>query len=96
MITTDFKEGKFHSDEISFLIIDTTFLGTTTGISAADRAKTAKALANFTITDPNKFYKPGHMVTLQAEDGGVLKRGGHTETTIGEYSIAILLLAPNL
>lgn len=83
-ITTDFKEGIFHSNETLFLLTDTTFLGTTTGISAADRAKTAQAIADFTIIDPNKFYKPGHMVTLQAEDGGVLVRGGHTEATIGE------------
>lgn len=94
-ITTDFKEGKI-SFKWNFIpyFIDTTCLETTTGISASDRAKTANALADFTITDPNKFYKPGHMVTLQAEDGGVLKRGGHTEATIGEWCLFDRNLTP--
>jgi 3,4-dihydroxy 2-butanone 4-phosphate synthase / GTP cyclohydrolase II len=55
--------------------------GTTTGISAADRAMTIKKL-----TDPNSkasdFAKPGHIFPLKAFDEGVLRRAGHTEATM--------------
>ena len=55
--------------------------GCTTGVSAADRAATIKAL-----TDPNAkpddFGRPGHINPLYAQDKGVLKRAGHTEATI--------------
>ena len=54
--------------------------GTTTGISAADRALTARK-----ITDPDAtahdFLRPGHMFPLIAKRGGVLVRAGHTEAT---------------
>lgn len=55
--------------------------GTSTGISAADRASTLRALA-----DPNKTFKsfarPGHIFPLRARAGGVLKRAGHTEASV--------------
>ena len=55
--------------------------GTTTGVSALDRAATVRALA-----DPNikaeDFGWPGHIFTLRAVDGGVLLRAGHTEAAI--------------
>ena len=55
--------------------------GTTTGISAADRAATLRALA-----DPNlsfqSFARPGHIFPLRARNGGVLKRAGHTEAGV--------------
>jgi 3,4-dihydroxy 2-butanone 4-phosphate synthase/GTP cyclohydrolase II len=52
--------------------------GTTTGISAADRAATIRALAaeNSSASD---FVRPGHVFPLRARAGGVLKRRGHTE-----------------
>ncbi|MGI6155288.1 MAG: GTP cyclohydrolase II [Enterococcus lemanii] len=60
---------------------------TSTGISAFDRAKTIKKLA-----DPNSssadFYKPGHMFPLIAKDGGVLERRGHTEAAIDLAKLA--------
>jgi len=62
--------------------------GTTTGISAGDRAKTANAFADYKITDPNAFIKPGHMVTLMAVEGGVLERVGHTEATVDICKLA--------
>lgn len=62
--------------------------GTTTGISAEDRAKTANALADSTITDPAAFIKPGHMVTLKAVEGGVLERVGHTEAAVDLCNLA--------
>ena len=56
-------------------------VNTTTGISAAERSMTALA----TVKDgakPEDFRRPGHMFPLQAREGGVLKRAGHTEATV--------------
>ncbi|MGW5518848.1 GTP cyclohydrolase II [Nocardia africana] len=52
--------------------------GVTTGISAADRARTARLLACAT-TRPTDLTRPGHMMPLRARSGGVLERRGHTE-----------------
>ena len=52
--------------------------GTTTGISAAERAKTIKALAD-PHANASMFMRPGHIFPLIAERGGVLRRAGHTE-----------------
>jgi 3,4-dihydroxy 2-butanone 4-phosphate synthase/GTP cyclohydrolase II len=55
--------------------------GVTTGISAADRARTVKLLADPTATAAD-FTRPGHVVPLRAKDGGVLRRPGHTEAAV--------------
>ncbi len=55
--------------------------GTTTGISASDRAATIRALAD-TSAVPGDFARPGHVFPLQARAGGVLKRPGHTEAAV--------------
>jgi 3,4-dihydroxy 2-butanone 4-phosphate synthase/GTP cyclohydrolase II len=55
--------------------------GCTTGISASDRSKTVKALANKEIK-PEEFGKPGHIFPLKARKGGVLRRAGHTEAAV--------------
>ena len=55
--------------------------GVTTGISASDRAKTIKALAN-SDTKPHDLARPGHIFPLIAKQGGVLRRTGHTEAAI--------------
>ena len=55
--------------------------GCTTGISAQDRAKTIKALADLN-TKAEEFGKPGHIFPLKAREGGVLRRAGHTEAAI--------------
>jgi len=55
--------------------------GTTTGISAADRAATIKALADREVP-AEEFNRPGHIFPLQARPGGVLKRAGHTEAAL--------------
>src|SRR5213595_3891522 len=52
--------------------------GVTTGISAADRARTIKVLAD-PATKAHDLVKPGHIFPLQARDGGVLVRAGQTE-----------------
>lgn len=61
--------------------------GTTTGISASDRAKTIQALVN-TSTRPEDLARPGHIFPLRAREGGVLRRTGHTEATIDLARIA--------
>ena len=55
--------------------------GTTTGISAHDRALTCKTLAN-KKSKPTDFLKPGHVCPLRAVDGGVINRRGHTEAAV--------------
>jgi 3,4-dihydroxy 2-butanone 4-phosphate synthase/GTP cyclohydrolase II len=55
--------------------------GTTTGISAGDRAKTVEALVDENSAAAD-FIKPGHMFPLKAMPGGVLERAGHTEGTV--------------
>ena len=66
--------------------------GTTTGISAADRAATIAALA-----DPAQpaaaFNRPGHVFPLRAREGGVLKRAGHTEAAVDLARLAGLVPA---
>ncbi|MCL5674459.1 MAG: bifunctional 3,4-dihydroxy-2-butanone-4-phosphate synthase/GTP cyclohydrolase II [Candidatus Omnitrophica bacterium] len=55
--------------------------GTTTGISAYDRAKTIKSLIG-TKTKPEDIAKPGHVFPIAAKPGGVLVRAGHTEASV--------------
>ncbi|MDH4403999.1 MAG: 3,4-dihydroxy-2-butanone-4-phosphate synthase [Flavobacterium sp.] len=55
--------------------------GVTTGISAADRAKTIQALCD-PDTKPHDLARPGHIFPLIAKQGGVLRRTGHTEAAI--------------
>ncbi len=61
--------------------IDLVGHGCTTGISASDRAKTIKALAD-PSTPPETLGRPGHIFPLRAREGGVLQRAGHTEASI--------------
>lgn len=55
--------------------------GTTTGISAADRAKTVRALVS-EDSRPEDFARPGHIFPLRANPEGVLGRTGHTEAAV--------------
>lgn len=55
--------------------------GVTTGISARDRARTIRLLAD-PATVPEDLVKPGHVVPLRAAPGGVLRRAGHTEAAV--------------
>ena len=54
---------------------------TTTGISAAERSMTALACVRDGVK-PEDFRRPGHMFPLEAREGGVLRRAGHTEATV--------------
>lgn len=55
--------------------------GTTTGVSAYDRAKTVEVFCDSTAR-PEDLGRPGHIIPLRAEPGGVLKRAGHTEAAV--------------
>src|SRR5436190_12009223 len=55
--------------------------GTTTGVSAADRARTVTMLAD-PGAQPTDFLRPGHIFPLRYREGGVLKRAGHTEAAV--------------
>ena len=70
--------------------------GCSTGVSAADRAATIRALADPTST-PETFGRPGHINPLYAQEKGVLRRAGHTEASVdmcrlsGLYPAAALM-----
>ena len=66
--------------------------GTTTGISAHDRATTIKALVD-SNTRPSDLGRPGHIFPLRASEGGVLKRAGHTEAAVDLARLAGLMPA---
>ena len=61
--------------------------GVTTGISARDRAKTIRMLAG-TKSGPADLTEPGHVFPLQAREGGVLQRAGHTEAAVDLVRLA--------
>ncbi|MEY2491908.1 MAG: 3,4-dihydroxy 2-butanone 4-phosphate synthase / cyclohydrolase [Verrucomicrobiota bacterium] len=61
--------------------------GITTGISAHDRARTIRTIAN-PNSEPNDLVQPGHVFPLRAKDGGVLRRAGHTEAAVDLATMA--------
>jgi 3,4-dihydroxy 2-butanone 4-phosphate synthase/GTP cyclohydrolase II len=61
--------------------------GITTGISAADRARTIRLMATPTAR-PADLVQPGHIFPLRAKPGGVLQRAGHTEAAVDLVSLA--------
>lgn len=61
--------------------------GTSTGVSASDRATTVVALSS-PESKPEDFRRPGHVFPLKYRNGGILRRAGHTEA-----SVDLLLLA---
>ena len=63
--------------------------GTTTGISAPDRAKTLRALVD-PVTRPDDLARPGHIFPLKAKRQGVLRRAGHTEAAVDLTKLADL------
>jgi len=70
-------------------------VGVTTGISAYDRARTIRVLAD-PNSSPADVVSPGHIFPLQAKEGGVLQRAGHTEASVdlvklaGLYPVAVI------
>ncbi|MBW0111849.1 bifunctional 3,4-dihydroxy-2-butanone-4-phosphate synthase/GTP cyclohydrolase II [Pseudonocardia sp. KRD-182] len=73
-----------------------------TGVSAADRARTLRALAD-PATRPGELRRPGHVFPLRARAGGVLERAGHTEAAVdlmvlaGQVPVAVIgeIVAPD-
>ncbi|XP_027341847.1 monofunctional riboflavin biosynthesis protein RIBA 3, chloroplastic isoform X2 [Abrus precatorius] len=61
--------------------------GTSTGVSAADRAKTVLALSS-PESKSEDFRKPGHVFPLKYRNGGVLRRAGHTEASVDLVALA--------
>lgn len=61
--------------------------GTTTGVSAYDRAKTVAVFCD-DDAQPSDLARPGHIIPLRAEKGGVLKRAGHTEASVDLCQLA--------
>ena len=82
--------------------VDARLKGVTTGISAHDRAATLRHLAA-PRAHPEQFARPGHIFPIRAEDGGVLRRAGHTEAAVDLLRLAGLrpvgvvceIMAPN-
>jgi 3,4-dihydroxy 2-butanone 4-phosphate synthase/GTP cyclohydrolase II len=66
--------------------------GITTGISAADRARTIRTLVD-SATEPYEIVRPGHVFPLRYAEGGVLRRGGHTEAAVDLARLAGLTAA---
>jgi len=61
--------------------------GTGTGVAAAARAATVRALADPALS-PSQLRRPGHVFPLRAREGGVLVRAGHTEATVDLLTLA--------
>jgi 3,4-dihydroxy 2-butanone 4-phosphate synthase / GTP cyclohydrolase II len=69
------------SQRTAFTVSVDVLHGTTTGISAADRAATIRAMID-RDTRPSDLMRPGHVFPLRYREGGVLKRAGHTEAAV--------------
>ncbi|KAL2508484.1 Monofunctional riboflavin biosynthesis protein RIBA 3 [Forsythia ovata] len=80
-------EKEDDSSAPSFTITVDANVGTSTGVSASDRAKTVLALSS-PNSRPEDFKRPGHVFPLKYRNGGVLRRFGHTEA-----SVDLLMLA---
>ncbi|MGW4336946.1 3,4-dihydroxy-2-butanone-4-phosphate synthase [Rhodococcus koreensis] len=74
-------ENNTESHQTAFLVSVDYRRGTSTGISAGDRAATIQALARTDI-EPGDLARPGHVMPLRARPGGVLERRGHTEAGV--------------
>ncbi|CAN0858394.1 Bifunctional riboflavin biosynthesis protein RIBA 1, chloroplastic [Linum grandiflorum] len=77
MVSTKENEEKLCT---AFTVSVDAKVGTTTGVSARDRATTILALAS-KDSKPEDFNRPGHVFPLKYREGGVLKRAGHTEAS---------------
>jgi 3,4-dihydroxy 2-butanone 4-phosphate synthase/GTP cyclohydrolase II len=79
-------------DETAFTVSIDYGPGVTTGTSAQDRAATARAIADPSVS-PQAFHRPGHVFPLRAKEGGVLRRAGHTEAAVDLARLAGLFPA---
>ncbi|XP_052187619.1 monofunctional riboflavin biosynthesis protein RIBA 3, chloroplastic isoform X1 [Diospyros lotus] len=83
-------EKEDDSSAPSFTITVDAKAGTSTGVSASDRAKTVRALSS-PDSKPEDFRRPGHVFPLKYRNGGVLRRAGHTEASVDLVMLAGLL-----
>ncbi len=74
-------DDNYTPNKTAFTISIEASSGVTTGISAADRAHTIKVAAN-PHAKPGDIHVPGHIFPIRAQQGGVLKRAGHTEGSV--------------
>ena len=75
------SQNTSHHETAFTVSVDLLGHGCTTGISASDRSKTIQALIDSKIK-PTDFGRPGHIFPIRAQNGGVLKRAGHTEASV--------------
>ncbi len=80
-------ENNLSRHETAFTVSVEVREGTTTGISAADRSATSRALADANLGHED-FIRPGHVFPLKAKKGGVLVRAGHTEAAVDLVNMA--------
>lgn len=78
--------------QTDFMVSVDARIGITTGVSAYDRAHTIRVLASPTATEDD-LVSPGHVFPLQAKEGGVLRRAGHTEASVDLVKLAGLFPA---
>ncbi|TKY59473.1 Bifunctional riboflavin biosynthesis protein RIBA 1 [Spatholobus suberectus] len=78
MVNSQYNDEKLRT---AFTVTVDAKHGTTTGVSARDRATTVLALAS-KDSKPSDFNRPGHIFPLKYREGGVLKRAGHTEASV--------------
>ncbi|KAF5954161.1 hypothetical protein HYC85_007017 [Camellia sinensis] len=80
-------EDKDDPSAPSFTVTVDVKAGTSTGVSASDRAKTVLALSSAN-SKPEHFRRPGHVFPLKYRNGGVLRRAGHTEASVDLVMLA--------
>lgn len=80
-------DGKTSLEDTPFTVSVDAANGVSSGVSALDRAATARLFCN-PNTIPEDFERPGHLFPLRARDGGLLERDGHTEATIDLLRLA--------
>jgi 3,4-dihydroxy 2-butanone 4-phosphate synthase/GTP cyclohydrolase II len=74
-------EQNLSPNKTAFTVSIEASFGVTTGISAADRAHTVRVAAS-PLAKPSDVHMPGHVFPIRAQEGGVLKRAGHTEGSV--------------
>ncbi len=79
-------DQNFSSNKTAFTVSIEASTGVTTGISAADRTRTIQVASN-PEARPTDVHMPGHIFPIRAQEGGVLRRAGHTE---GSVDLAVL------
>jgi len=81
------EEENFSPHKTAFTVSVEAAKGVSTGISAADRAQTIEALCDSNSL-PGDIISPGHIFPIRAQEGGVLKRAGHTEASVDFCKLA--------